>query len=193
MSDDDDLGWAGASTKVTGATGVADVFDSLVNSKGKTTFFGIGPKRLRKAAKAILEKNNMKLLNNTNEVKKILGSVFDNSETKVEASCYLLNRALITDVLVEPKFLNKVCARIADRIKDDKKGKGIGPTYTDKVSRTGLRVGDILDNFEEKYAAAAAHSVFSAWCVTESTRDGMRERTSRWSLRSWSWQTPRTG
>ena len=35
-------------------------------------------------------------------------------------------------------------------------GKGIGPTYTDKVSRNGLRVGDILDNFEEKYAAAKA-------------------------------------
>lgn len=32
-------------------------------------------------------------------------------------------------------------------------GKGIGPTYTDKVSRNGLRVGDILENFEEKYAA----------------------------------------
>ena len=32
-------------------------------------------------------------------------------------------------------------------------GKGIGPTYTDKVSRNGLRVGDILDHFEEKYAA----------------------------------------
>ena len=27
-------------------------------------------------------------------------------------------------------------------------GKGIGPAYTDKVSRTGLRVGDILDRFE---------------------------------------------
>ena len=35
-------------------------------------------------------------------------------------------------------------------------GKGIGPTYTDKVSRTGLRVGDILENFPEKYAAAKA-------------------------------------
>ena len=35
-------------------------------------------------------------------------------------------------------------------------GKGIGPTYTDKVSRNGLRVGDILNNFEEKYAAAKA-------------------------------------
>ena len=35
-------------------------------------------------------------------------------------------------------------------------GKGIGPTYTDKVSRTGLRVGDILENFQEKYEAHKA-------------------------------------
>ena len=33
-------------------------------------------------------------------------------------------------------------------------GKGIGPTYTDKIGRNGLRVGDILHNFEEKYNAA---------------------------------------
>ena len=32
-------------------------------------------------------------------------------------------------------------------------GKGIGPTYTDKVSRNGLRVGDIFEDFEQKYAA----------------------------------------
>lgn len=30
-------------------------------------------------------------------------------------------------------------------------GKGIGPTYTDKVSRGGLRVGDLLHNFDTKY------------------------------------------
>lgn len=35
-------------------------------------------------------------------------------------------------------------------------GKGIGPTYTDKVSRNGLRVGDIFHDFEKKYAAAKA-------------------------------------
>ena len=35
-------------------------------------------------------------------------------------------------------------------------GKGIGPTYTDKTSRNGLRVGDIFENFEEKYAAHKA-------------------------------------
>ncbi len=35
-------------------------------------------------------------------------------------------------------------------------GKGIGPTYTDKISRTGLRVGDIFDNFKAKYDAHKA-------------------------------------
>ncbi|MCI5776473.1 MAG: adenylosuccinate synthase [Bacteroidales bacterium] len=33
-------------------------------------------------------------------------------------------------------------------------GKGIGPTYTDKISRNGLRVGDLEHNFEAKYTAA---------------------------------------
>lgn len=33
-------------------------------------------------------------------------------------------------------------------------GKGIGPVYTDKISRNGLRVGDIFHNFEEKYQQA---------------------------------------
>lgn len=34
-------------------------------------------------------------------------------------------------------------------------GKGIGPTYTDKVSRDGLRIGECLsDSFIEKYTAA---------------------------------------
>ena len=51
--------------------------------------------------------------------------------------------------------------RLLDRAyeaqKGDKKvgttGKGIGPTYTDKVSRNGLHVGDILSGFHEKYLA----------------------------------------
>ncbi|MBQ5879230.1 MAG: adenylosuccinate synthase [Alistipes sp.] len=34
-------------------------------------------------------------------------------------------------------------------------GKGIGPTYTDKISRNGMRVGDLLrPNFKEIYAQA---------------------------------------
>lgn len=38
-------------------------------------------------------------------------------------------------------------------------GKGIGPTYTDKISRNGLRIGDIFCNFESKYAAAKAKHI----------------------------------
>jgi adenylosuccinate synthase len=45
-----------------------------------------------------------------------------------------------------------------ERLKGDRKvgttGKGIGPTYTDKISRNGLRVGDIAENFEQKYLVA---------------------------------------
>lgn len=33
-------------------------------------------------------------------------------------------------------------------------GKGIGPTYTDKVSRNGLRLGDVFHDFGKKYTAA---------------------------------------
>jgi adenylosuccinate synthase len=50
--------------------------------------------------------------------------------------------------------------RILDAASESSKGltkigstlKGIGPTYTDKTGRNGLRVGDLLHNFEEKYS-----------------------------------------
>ncbi len=51
--------------------------------------------------------------------------------------------------------------RILDAASEASKGitkigstlKGIGPTYMDKTGRNGIRVGDILTNFDEKYAA----------------------------------------
>lgn len=58
-------------------------------------------------------------------------------------------------------------------------GKGIGPTYTDKVSRNGLRVGDILENFEEKYAKAKARheqilaSMDYSYDITEMEKEWM--------------------
>ncbi len=38
-------------------------------------------------------------------------------------------------------------------------GKGIGPAYTDKVSRNGLRLGDVLHNFDTKYAATRTRHI----------------------------------
>lgn len=50
-----------------------------------------------------------------------------------------------------------------EKLKGDSKigttGKGIGPTYTDKVSRNGLRVGDIFEGFDKKYAAARTRHI----------------------------------
>ena len=51
--------------------------------------------------------------------------------------------------------------RILDAASEQQKGdtkigstlKGIGPTYKDKIGREGLRVGDLLHHFEEKYTA----------------------------------------
>ena len=57
--------------------------------------------------------------------------------------------------------------RILDAASEASKGKtkigstlkGIGPTYMDKTGRNGLRVGDILHNFEEKYKALKAKHI----------------------------------
>lgn len=50
-----------------------------------------------------------------------------------------------------------------EKLKGDAKigttGKGIGPAYTDKISRNGLRVGDIFSNFKEKYASALSRHI----------------------------------
>jgi adenylosuccinate synthase len=49
--------------------------------------------------------------------------------------------------------------RLLDAASEESKGvskigstlKGIGPTYRDKIGRDGLRVGDLFENFDEKY------------------------------------------
>jgi len=63
--------------------------------------------------------------------------------------------------------------RALDRILEEARGggkigstlKGIGPTYQDKIGRTGLRIGDVLlPDFKERYAEAVArHSTLAAF------------------------------
>lgn len=57
-------------------------------------------------------------------------------------------------ILPTHRLLDQANEAVKGKAKIGTTGKGIGPTYTDKISRNGLRVGDILDNFDEKYAAA---------------------------------------
>ena len=57
-------------------------------------------------------------------------------------------------ILPTHRLLDKANEAAKGKAKIGTTGKGIGPTYTDKVSRNGVRVGDILDNFEAKYESA---------------------------------------
>lgn len=59
-------------------------------------------------------------------------------------------------------------------------GKGIGPTYTDKVSRNGLRVGDILDNFPEKYAAHKARHLAMLASLGWTDFEGFDKIEAKW-------------
>ena len=61
-------------------------------------------------------------------------------------------------------------------------GKGIGPTYTDKISRHGLRVGDTLrDDFKARYEAARdAHLRRLEGMGAEIDKDKLAETEKEW-------------
>ena len=59
-------------------------------------------------------------------------------------------------ILPTHRVLDRAYEAAKGKAKVGTTGKGIGPTYSDKASRIGLRVGDILDNFDQKYAALKA-------------------------------------
>lgn len=57
-------------------------------------------------------------------------------------------------ILPTHRLLDAANERVKGSAKIGTTGKGIGPTYTDKISRNGLRVGDIFNDFEAKYTKA---------------------------------------
>ena len=59
-------------------------------------------------------------------------------------------------ILPTHRVLDRAYEAAKGRAKVGTTGKGIGPTYSDKAARIGLRIGDILDNFEQKYQALKA-------------------------------------
>ena len=97
------------------------------------------------------------------------GMVLDAALFKAEAEALeaagidLKNRLLISKkahlILPTHRLLDSAIEASKGSSKVGTTGRGIGPTYTDKVARTGVRVGDLLrPDFEERYAIArAAH------------------------------------
>lgn len=86
-------------------------------------------------------------------------ALFREEATALEASGHPLKERLIISKkahLIMPT--HRLLDAAYEAAKKDSKvgttGRGIGPTYTDKISRNGIRVGDILEDFDAKYAAA---------------------------------------
>ncbi len=89
------------------------------------------------------------------------GVVLDPSQFKVEIEQLAASGHPLTQRLKISKKAHLIMPthRLLDTANEASKGKGrigttgkgIGPTYTDKISRNGLRVGDILSCFEKKY------------------------------------------
>ena len=68
---------------------------------------------------------------------------------KVEDKLYISSRAHL--ILPSHKALDEAYEIEKGDNKIGSTKKGIGPTYTDKIARSGLRVGDILNDFPQKY------------------------------------------
>ena len=86
-------------------------------------------------------------------------AIFKTEIDKLEAAGHCLTEKLFISkkahlILPTHRLLDAAYEAAKGKDKIGSTLKGIGPTYTDKVSRTGVRVGDIELNFEEKYKAA---------------------------------------
>ena len=59
-------------------------------------------------------------------------------------------------ILPTHRALDRAYETLKGKNKIGTTGKGIGPTYSDKAARVGIRVGDILHDFDDKYQALKA-------------------------------------
>lgn len=91
----------------------------------------------------------------------IAPDLFCQEAQELESAGYALKERLHISkrahlILPTHRALDRAYETLKGKNKIGTTGKGIGPCYSDKAARIGLRVGDILDNFEEKYSALKA-------------------------------------
>lgn len=110
---------------------------------------------LRSVPSGIFQGNNINIIGNGVVIDPAL---FKSEIVALEKSGHDLRKRLLISkkahlILPTHRLLDACYESVKGDSKIGTTGKGIGPTYTDKVGRNGLRVGDILHNFDEKYEA----------------------------------------
>ena len=86
-------------------------------------------------------------------------ALFKQEVEKLEETGHILTERLLISrkahlILPTHRLLDSASETEMGEEKIGTTGRGIGPTYTDKISRHGLRVGDLFHNFEDKYKKA---------------------------------------
>ncbi|MBQ8051305.1 MAG: adenylosuccinate synthase [Bacteroidaceae bacterium] len=113
---------------------------------------------LRSIPSGIFAENKLNIIGNGCV---IAPDLFMQEARELETAGYdLKNRLHISKrahlILPTHRVLDRALEAAKGKNKVGTTGKGIGPTYSEKASRTGLRVGDLLENFEEKYRTLKA-------------------------------------
>ncbi len=113
---------------------------------------------LRSIPSGIFDANKINIIGNGCV---IAPDLFMDEAHELEAAGYALTERLHISrrahlILPTHRLLDRAYEAAKGKNKVGTTGKGIGPTYSDKAARTGLRVGDIEHNFEEKYRALKA-------------------------------------
>jgi len=112
---------------------------------------------LRSIPSGIFQDGQMNIIGNGVVLDPVL---FRQEAEELEASGIDLRKVLKISrkahlILPTHRLLDAASERAKGGAKIGTTGKGIGPTYTDKVSRNGLRLGDaLLPSWKERYAAA---------------------------------------
>ncbi len=113
---------------------------------------------LRSIPSGIFDENKLNIIGNGCV---IAPDLFAAEARELEAAGYDLKSRLHISkrahlILPTHRVLDRAYEAAKGKNKVGTTGKGIGPTYSEKASRTGLRVGDILDGFQQKYEALKA-------------------------------------
>lgn len=112
---------------------------------------------LRSIPSGIFQDGQMNIIGNGVVLDPVL---FRQEAEELEASGIDLRKVLKISrkahlILPTHRLLDAASERAKGGAKIGTTGKGIGPTYTDKISRNGLRLGDaLLPSWNERYAAA---------------------------------------
>lgn len=113
---------------------------------------------LRSIPSGIFDENKINIIGNGCV---IAPDLFMAEARELEAAGYSLTERLHISrrahlILPTHRVLDRAYETAKGKSKVGTTGKGIGPTYSDKAARIGLRVGDILNDFEAKYNALKA-------------------------------------